>query len=238
MSKDILDVVPQTAKRRSMGAPRCTPENFKMGTTEFVDLFDLRDDKDRTYMGISVENPSSASDLILCFGEAFSARRQVVVPPQKSITLDNLTFGVGARDNEFDESLTHVRCKLTIAEGTPSTATVDYSGSGNPANGNTISVGSTIYEFSSDDSADPGRVYVELGATSDDSWTNFINKLNSTDQAVSGSIDTGLDIVTIDSKYGGDYLDGYAITDGGTGAVISGNLAGGTGGVSIIGHIW
>jgi hypothetical protein len=240
MSKDIKDTVPQSSKLRSMGKPRVTPAGFKIGSsTKFVDVFDLRDDSYRTMIGISIFNPGSY-DMILSIGKAFSEHRDIVVPSQQFSTFDNITFGDGASDNASDENLSHIRAKMGTDEGTFATATIDYSGSGQPANGQLVNIGPYVYEFSSDENVNDGNTYVEIGVSADDSWTNLVNAINVKDQAVTASIDTGLDVVTITSNYGGDYGNGYVVADGAspTGAVFSGNLAGGIGGVAAVVHVW
>ena len=108
------------------------------------------------------------------------------------------------------------------------------------ADGQTVDVGGTIYEFSDDESVPDGRRYVAIGASEDDSWNNFAAAVTSFDQNVRASNNPGANTVTIESNYGGDYGDGYVVADGPTptGATFSGNLAGGSGGVAVLVHIW
>jgi hypothetical protein len=104
-----------------------------------------------------------------------------------------------------------------------------------------VDVNGKIYEFSDDNSKDPANdVKVDIGASDDDSWTNFVNAVLANEQAILPSIDTGANVVTLTSRYGGAFGDGLVVADGATptGAVFSGNTAGGTGGVAAIFNIW
>jgi len=236
--KNIKDVVPQNSVPRSMGKPRVTPLGFRIGGTTFVDVFNFNDDTFRTYVGMSIYNPGSV-DLIVSLGRAFSGYRDIVVPPSQFAAFDNITMGCGARDNITDETLSHVRAALASPSGTPASATIGYAAA-QPSNEELINIGTKVYEFSSDESVNGDNIYVEIGVDADASYTNLVAAIIGEDQSLTASVDTGTDVVTVTSNYGGTYGNGVVCADGATptGATFSGNLAGGTGGIAVSVHVW
>lgn len=249
MSEDPRIALPKDANavpiQRAMGQPIASAEGFSLGSNvSFVDIFNLENQSffARAFTGLSIQNPSASNHIILSIGQPFSTYRHVVCPPQQFFVLDNLTFGPGIIDDTTGEKATRVRAKLQdVQEGTFATATINYSGSGQPSDQMTVEVNGLIYEFSDDLSKEPGSsVRVPIGVDADATWTNFVAAIIANEQALTPSIDTGADIVTLTSNYGGAYGDGLVIQDGATptGATFSGNTAGGTGGAVPIFHIW
>ena len=248
MSNDVVIRIPNDANQRpinrAMGIPIASPLAFRLGSsTKFVDLFDLVSGNldRRAFTGFSVENPG-AQAVILSFGPEFSENRSVRVGPTSFMSLDNQTFGTIVLDDTTLERVTRVRAKLEASDdGVFSFATIDYSGSGNPADEQTIEINGKIYEFSNDMSKAPSHDYlVEIGASDDDSYNNLLILVNSVEQALTATINTGTDLLTLTSNYGGAYGDGLVVVDGSnpTGAAFSGNTSGGSGGVLPVIHIW
>lgn len=228
---------------RAMGVPIPSAEGLLLGPDRFATIFDLTVEAmfARVFIGLSIQNPSTSASIILSIAEPFSQQRDIVCPPNQFFTFDNLTFGPGIIDDTTGKRCNAVRAKLSFAQGVDSSATIDYSGSGNPTDGMLIEVDGKVFEFSDDLSKDPVHdALIPLGATADDSWTYACNVINNTIQGVTATIDTGTDIVTISSNYGGAFGDGVVIQDGSvpTGATFSGNTTGGSGGVPAIFHIW
>lgn len=230
---------------RSMGLP-IVQKDIKLGNaTYYVPIFDLTGDsyKTRVFGGISIENPSASSKIILASNDLLLPAGMtdfLEVGTQQFFTLDNLQFGPGIIDDTSEKRTTVIYAKLDIAQGTPASGTIDYSVSGQPSDENTIEINGIIYEFSDDESKDPNNSQiVAIGASADDTWTNLVNKVNAVDPGCRLSIDTATDIVTVTAVYGGDYGQIINLNDGGTGATLSGaSLSGGSGGVLPTFHIW
>lgn len=233
----------QNPINRAMGLPIPKDEILLGSDQKYVDIYDLsaQNYSPRAFTGMSVVNPSGVSKIYIAMGGDFSENKVLIVSPQQFFTIDNLSYGPGIFDDSSGLRVTKIRAKLEISEGVFASATIDYSGSGNPVDGMTFDINGKIYEFSADMSKDPGNnVLVPISGSGDATWTTFMTKVNASEQAVTATIDTGLDIVTITSNYGGAYGDGLVVADGAvpSGAVVSGNLAGGSGGLNPIFHIW
>lgn len=230
--------------QRGQGIPIATPNAFRLGSaTDYLDVFDLTPSKfqKRSFDGIMIHNPSSGSRIILSLGGASDTDEDIIVRPQSTVTLEGMMFGPLTVDEVKDKRVTHVRAILDVAQGTPASATIDYSGSGQPSDQETVDINGLTYEFSDDQSKDPANdVLVNIGASADDSWTNLVNAIIANDRDITSSIDTGTDIVTLTAIRGGTYGNGLTVADGSnpTGATFSGNLTGGVGGVGAIIHIW
>jgi len=246
MSPDLIQVLPKDSSgnsfNRAMGVPLVSDSTILGSATKYVDIFDISQYPGRVFHGIMIENPSGVARVELGFTDAFGTDKSISIGPQALFTFDQQTFGSGFNDKSIAKEVTRIRAKLSLAVGVLATGTIDYSISGQPVNAMTVEINGTVYEFAGDASADPGRVRVDIGVDADASYTNLINAINAFDQSVTASIDTGLDVVTITSNYGGTMGNAIAINDGGvnpTGATFSGaTLAGGSGGVTPIIHIW
>jgi hypothetical protein len=211
-----------------------TKDLYLGSDTEFVHIFDLQApaSKNRMFIGIHVFNPSSTARIEIVGGAAdeVGPPHDIVIPPLTFLTFDLMTFGIGARDLSKGIRIDYIRAKLNLAAGVLGSATIDYSGSGQPSDGELVNVNGKVYEFSDDQSKVPANDFrVDIGASADITWT-----------ALDVTIDTGLDIVTLTSNYGGVLGNDIPISDGATptGAVFSGNTAGGSGGVQPTIHIW
>jgi hypothetical protein len=226
--------------QRAMGTPVVSPKGLKVGSdTEYVDLMDLSGFDGRLFNGISIKNKSSVV-LDIGMGVEGNTDRDIEVEPNTTVFYDNQSFGPFSEDHTKESRVTHIRAICESALGTPASATIVYPVA-IPADQETIEVNGKIYEFSNDMSKDPSHdVIVAIGVNNDVSWTNMANAINANEQAVSVSIDTGTNTITITSNYGGDYGDGLVVQDGAnpTGATFSGNLAGGTGGGEVVVHVW
>jgi hypothetical protein len=229
-----------------MGAPLATPQipvAFALGSTSFVDVFDLTAPiyAGRSFIGMSVHNPSSGSRIVIGFGKAFNTDQDLVIRPNSTFVLDAMNFGPVTNDQSKGENTTHIRAALDVAQGTPASATIGYGGSGNPTDGMLVNINGKIYEFSDDNSKNPANdVKVDIAASADLTWQNFVNEVLANEQALLPTIDTGADTVTVTSRYGGAFGDGLVVADGATptGAAFSGNTSGGSGGVPAIINIW
>jgi hypothetical protein len=212
----------------------------------FVDIFDLTQPpvQTRMFVGIHVANNSAASEIQIVGGEAgvTSVHGDIIVPTQSFYTFDKMTFGSGARDFTKDVRVNVLRARLSAAAGVDASATIIYTVPGQPADQDTLTIHDKIYEFSNDESKQPGNnVLVAIGGSADATWTNLTNAINANEQAVRASIVVGTDTITIESNYGGTLGNGIVVADGTTGATFSGNLgsvAVGTGGVQPLIHIW
>lgn len=232
---------------RSMGLPVLS-ELYLGSASQWAIIFDLSNSKHeaRVFTGMSIRNPSSGSQVILAAIENLpdTPYQFMKIGIQQFWTLDNLMFGPGFTDeSENPESSGYGKCKyilgkLDVAQGTQASMTIDYSGSGNPSDGDTITVDGYVFEFSDDQSVAPGRYKVTLGGSADVSWQNFVTVLNLAQRSVFATINTGTDIVTLTANLGGTSGNGIAVSDSGTGATLSGSTAGGTGGVLVTHHIW
>lgn len=245
---DRVGLIPRDAENapfnRAMGLPVVSDSIILGSAVKYVDIFDLSSYGDRCFIGLMIDNPSSTLQIQVAVGDDFSTTKVITCGANKLIALDELSFGYGFADQDGARSK-KFRAKLSGASGTLATGSIDYSGGGTPiqpTDGMTVTINGTVYEFSSDTSAKPGRTIVTIGANADASWTNFKNKVNLTEQAVTLTIDTATDVVTITSNYGGASAIAYA--DGGdsgtvTGATFAGaTTSGGSGGVTPIITIW
>ena len=223
---------------RAMGVPILI-NNVKLGTTSFVDILNLKNYNDRVFIGLMISNPSSAANIEIAFGEEGVNTSSIVCTTASNIVFDNLTFG-GVVDDSTGKHCKVLRARVTIPQGLTSTGSIIYSG--NPTDGQTIQVGTKIYEFSDDRSPKPGHIRVDIGITEDVSWTNFAAQLNDHEQALAATLDAATNTVEVQSLYGGDYLETTTpllFSDGPnpTGVTFV-QLNGGTGGVVPIIHLW
>lgn len=222
------------AINRSMGVPRVCRDRILGSATKFIDLFEL--DGDRVYHGIAIENRSTTARLLIAIGEEFVQTPCIDVPPLGLFVFDHQSFG-GAFDVTTSMARhDRVRGRLSVASGVLATGTIAYVN--NPSDGHTVVINGITYEFSSDASAQSGRVYVAIGATADDSFENLADAIEDNDQDLSAAAAAGT--LTLTSNLGG--TDGNAITmvNGSlVGATFSGGtLSGGSGGETPIIHIW
>ncbi len=216
---------------RAQDLPIVCDDKILGSATKYADIFDLNQYPDRAFIGILVRNPSASESIQIAIGDEFTTAKCIVVSPNSYFALDDQFFGSPAGHNRL-------RAKLDVASGTLASGTFSYAAT-QPANGNTVVINGTTYEFSSDASAAPGNIYVQIGASADASWTNLMNAVNATDQAVTASINTGTDVLTITSNYGGSTGNAIGISTAIGGVTVSGaNLAGGVGGVLPVFHIW
>lgn len=228
---------------RSMGNPLVVDDKTLHNATEFVDIFDLTADKyrNRAFTGLAIRNLSASTTIEIAMGEEGASTKNVVAGTQEYFILDDLMFGPNITDESEGNKTTKVRARLGTAQGTAHSATIDYSGPIQPADGDTVNIDGKIFEFSSDGSKAPANDFiVEIGASADDSWTNLVDAINDDpEKRVVASIDTGTDTVTITSLLGGTIGDAIAIADVDTGATFSAaTLGGGSGGVTPVFHIW
>lgn len=227
---------------RAAGLPLCR----KLGLDDvMVDVWDFTKSingaapdkfENRSFIGLSVYNPSETAEIHIAMGDAFENVADIIVPPDGYFTFDNMSFGPAIADNTYGVKVTHIRAKMSAQSGTKASATIEYSG--NPSDGETFEIGDKTYEFSADQSAAPGNIKIDILGSEDLTWAEAVDVINANDQAVTASIDTGTNTVTITSNYGGAEGNGYVVVDGDTGATFSGNLSGGTGGESPIFNIW
>lgn len=224
---------------RAMGVPVLV-DSIQIGTSRWVDLMDLSGQGDRVFTGLAIINPSSVAKLYLSFDDVIGSEiKSIVAQTSGSITLDNLSFGPGIRDDFSGKECQRIRALLSATAGVSGSATINYTGI-TPTDGMLVNIGDLIYEFSSDKSPASGHIAVDIGASADASWTNFVTVVNANDQASLLTINAGTKIVTVTSNYVGSYSDGYTVADGSvpTGAVFSGNTAGGSGGITPTLMVW
>jgi hypothetical protein len=238
-------IIPKDAEgkkiHRAMSAPLVEYQKMLGSGSVFADIFDLTLSQlaERVFAGFHVSNPSPTRSIHLSLTEAFGSNLCCVVPPQREFALDQQTFGQSIYDEYHGVRLSHVRAKLDALDGTLASGTIIYSG--NPTDGQKVIINGITYEFDSTGSVLSTSTPVTIAGSADLTWTNLVNAVNAADQAVTASINTGADTVTITSNYGGTYGNSTTISDGvpGTGATFSGaTLAGGAGGVLPVFHIW
>jgi hypothetical protein len=222
------------AFHRAMGVPRCSRTKILGSATKFIDIFDLTGD--RVYTGISIQNPSTTARILIAIGEEFDEEVCIDVPPLGLYAFDNQSFGGMYDASSGLARQDKVRAKLDTLVGVLASGTIAYVN--NPSDGQTVVINGRTYEFSSDSSAQSGRIYVPIGVSANDSFDNLADKIEDNDQALSAAASAGT--LTLTSNLGG--TDGNAITmvNGSlVGATFSGGtLAGGSGGVTPIIHIW
>lgn len=200
--------------------------------------------RDRQFVGIHLFNRAAAIDLHVVATDnlvSTPAKPDIIVPALTFHTFDKMTFGTGAYDLTKKVGVKYLLARLSGASGSFSTATIDYSGSGQPADGETVVVGTKTFEFSTDLHPTPGNIEVQIGATADDSWNNFATVVTANVQEVRVSNNPGADLVTVEANYPGLMGSDIVVADGSTGAVFSGNTGSvvvGAGGVEPIIHIW
>jgi hypothetical protein len=225
---------------RAMGTPVVEYQKYLSSATKFADIFDLTSTAlaNRVFCGIAIRNPSATVSILIAIGDNDASSACIVVPPSTFIAFDNQSFG-----NIFDEVdaaksiAKKVRARLDTLTGTLASGTIIYAGQ--PTNGQYLEVNGTEYEFTSDASAETGRVAVTIGASADLTYTALVTAINNNDFNVTASINTGTDTVTITANIGGTTGNAITIADGDTGATFSGaTLASGAGGVLPQIHIW
>lgn len=123
------------------------------------------------------------------------------------------------------------------------TETVAYSNNTDidaPSDGDTVTINGTVFEFCNDQStSDPDYVKVDINAADQEvSWQNLVTAINNNEQAVTASIDTTTNIITITANYGGTSGNGIQVESDVTGVVVSGNTASGANGILPTFHIW
>lgn len=224
---------------RAMGAP-IVADNINISqSAKYVDIFNLSSYAHRVFHGISVFNPSPTFYVQVAIGGEFDTTKNITVPPNCMLAFDNQSFGSALYDETLAKKCTRVRAKIDGNTGILSSATISYAAT-QPLDQDTVIINGTTYEFSSDKSAAPGNVKVDIGVSADATFTNLVSVVNANDQGVTLTIDTTADIVTVTSNYGGTYGDGTQVAAGVgmAGIVFSGNTTGGAGGVVPVFHIW
>lgn len=216
---------------RAMGVPICCNDKIVSSANYFRDMIDLP--LGRVFNGIMIENPSNVSRLQIAIGDDFADTVCIDLLPQGLVTFDQQTFGAFQDEDAGIPMSTKLRAKLSALEGVLATADITYSGQ--PANGETFTMNSIVYEFSSDASVTPGRIKIDIGASADDTYDNLVTVVNQTDPNVYAS--RALTVVTLESQFGGTDGNAMSITGSITNGVIS-NFSGGSGGVTPIIHIW
>ena len=234
---------------RAMGVPMVQDAIALVSATTYVDIFDLSGAayKNRVFTGIAVENLDNDKSIHISFDDgdfASDNSKHMVVGPGNLMTLDSLMFGPGIVDDSTGKRVTKIRAKLSSTEGTQFSGTIDYDNGGSPvqpADGDTISIGGIVYEFSNDGSlANPSgsEILEAVWSTVDLSWSNLLAVVNATDQRVVVTINTGTNILTVTSVGASATDDAYAISTAIANVVVSATLGGGSGGVTPIIHIW
>lgn len=228
---------------RAMGLPILQKSVILGDDTNWAILYDLSASKYRTrvFQGLSIENTSQSSRVILAWVEELmdTPNQMLDVGTQQFLTLDYLAFGPGTIDDSEEKRLKYILGRLDVAQGTQATGTIDYSGSGQPADQETVTINGIIYEFSDDASKQSSSDYiVTIGASADDTWTNFVTQLNLTQRYVVGSINTGTDVVTLTAIEAGTRGDAITMATSGSATLSGATLGGGAGGVTPICHIW
>lgn len=229
---------------RAMGMPIVVRDRYLSSASEYAILYDFSDPKylSRVFQGLSIENTSQTSRIILAWVDDITDTpiETLDIGTQQFLTLDLMQFGPGIIDDSEEKRVRYLLAKLDVAQGTQAFGTIDYSGSGNPSDGETITIAGYDIEFSSDGSKSPSADFlVEIQATADLTWSELVSVLNAGQRDVILTINTGTDLVTVTALIGGTTGNAIAFADGSTGAVFSGaNLSGGTGGVLPICHVW
>lgn len=223
---------------RAMGVPLVQDGYTLQSATKYVDIFDLSAYPGRSFTGISVKNPHATVNIYLAIGDDFANTKNICIPANSYVTFDDQLFGQANGHEKF-------RAKLATATGTAASGTLDYDNTAmpvNPSDGQTVTVNGYVYEFSNDGSiANPSgsNIKVDIKATADLTWTEFVAVVNATDQAVTASVNTTSNLVTITSNYGGATGDAMTLVSGVTNVVASGGtLSGSSGGIVPIFHIW
>lgn len=227
---------------RSMGLPIAFDDIYLGLSDRWAILFDFTDagSQARVFTGISVENPSASSVIQLAQVNALmdTPVQFLSVGVQQFFTLDFLQFGPTITDETEQRVCNYILGKLNVAQGTQASGTLSYAAA-NPADGETVTINGIVYQFCDDlSTSNPSYYKVDIGASADASYTNLVNRINLTQRYVYATIDTGTDIVTLESNWGG--TSGNAITLATTtSATPSGaTLSGGTGGVLGSYHVW
>jgi hypothetical protein len=224
---------------RAMGLPVVCDSIYLGSATKYADIFDLSDYPQRAFTGLHVRNPDAGLSIHIAIGDNFETDKCLSIPPSSNFILDEQLFGDTSGHVKF-------RAKLSGTSGTLASGTYNYDNTGaptNPADGDTVTINGTVFEFSSDMSAVVGRVKVDIKATADLTWTELVSVVNANEQSVTLSIDTATNIVTVTSNYGGTTGNAITIVASagltGAGVVVSAaTLAGGANGVLPTFHIW
>lgn len=219
---------------RAMGVPICCRSKILGSGTYFRDMIDLP--LNRVFTGIMIENPSSTLRLQIAIGDDFANDICIDLLPGGLATFDAQTFGAFEDEDASIQMSTKLRAKLSGNSG--ALATANFAFSGQPSNGEYLTLNGITYEFSSDQSVAAGRIKVDIGVSLAATMTNFAAMVNASDPnivALAAAAQT--DFTSI---FGG--TDGDAMTlDAGTvsAATASGaTFSGGSGGVTPIIHIW
>lgn len=250
MANDIVGQIPKDASgvafERAMAVPIVKDSIVLGSSSKWVDIYDLTAWAYRAFIGISIYNPDNTKKIKVALTDEFGTDHCITVQESGMFTLDNQSFGPGFSDESLGKAITRIRAKLSADSGTFSSMTIDYDNGGapiQPTNGMCVKINGIVYEFSDDASVAPGRQKVVIGANADASWTALKDKINAVEQSVTVTIDTGTNILTVTSNYGGASaiatLDGDEAAANTTGAVFSGAAtSGGANGITPIFHIW
>lgn len=228
---------------RAMGLPIALNQRVLSSATDFAILYDFSDEKyvTRVFQGLSVENPSPSSRIMLYAVDDLMDTPHLFfdVGVQQFFTVDWLQFGPGITDDSDDFRVRYILARLDVAQGTRASGSIVYTGV-QPNDQETVNINGLIYEFSNDMSKQVSSDFkVVIGADAEESWTNFTNRLNLTQRYVTASIDTATDTITLTANIGGVEGDAITIADVDTGAVFSGaTLSGSAGGVFGTFHVW
>lgn len=242
---DIVGQIPKDASGvafdRAMGIPIVKDSIILGSAAKWVDIYDLSSHTLRAFIGMMIYNPSATVTLKLALTDPMGSDHCITVGPQQLMVFDDLSFGPGFSDIVLGKAVSRIRGKLSTLTGVLGSMTITYAA--NPSNGKCVKLNGTVYEFSSDLSVTPGRVKVDIGVSADATWSNLVTAVNAYDQSLTLSIDTGTNVVTVTSNYGGNStlatVDGDEGGSNTTGETFSGaTTSGGSGGVTPVMHIW
>lgn len=222
------------AFNRAMGIPICCRSKILGSSSYFRDMIDLP--VGRVFNGISVENQSNATRIHIAIGDDFASSICVDVMAYGLTSFDAQTFGAFEDESATIQMSTKVRAKLSVDSGVLATANLAFAGQ--PLDAEYCDINGITYEFSSDQSASPGRIKVVIGASLAATIVNFAAAVNGSDpNVIAVPAAAQLDLT---SAFGG--TDGNAMTlSAGTVTNITAsgaNFSGGSGGVTPIIHIW
>ena len=217
-----------------MGIPTCCNNKILGSANEFRDIFNFPES--RVFTGIMIENPSTTVRVQVAIGTDFAEDTCIDLLPGGLVTFDGQTFGSFADETAGFQMATKLRAKLSTAVGSLASGTLTFSGQ--PSDGQILTINGIVYEWSDDASSAPGRVRVEIGATANDSYTNLSTAIANNDPNLTAMLVGS--VVTLTSNFGGTDGNAMTLSVGTTSNVIASGatFAGGSGGVTPIFHIW
>lgn len=219
---------------RAAGLPR-TVYQKRIGSTKYIDIFDLSQYPERAFIGIAVHNVSTVGKLHIAIGDDFTEDLCFVVTADTFLAIDGQLFGYRIVDAHSGVRGKKIRAKLDTISGILSTGSLAFVAE--PADGTTVVINGTTFEFSSDASAAPGRIKVALTGILANTLAALAVAINSNVQEVTAAA-TATDI-NLTSNLGGEDGDDITLSAGTSGATASGaTLSGGSGGDMPIFTIW